>query len=426
MRRRRHQQSERILVLAMLASAFAHAIFGPFLISALDDYLSGAGAHPPPVKVVKLTAEQWSQNLRTNDSARKPNPASPAPEMKQSEANAASPLKQDEIEPPKPEERVKLNGQIVEVPPSADDSANPDAKYLSKYNVHVDKETIARPDQRDRRFKRVTNKLQTTGDQNAPQAPIVSPQVSVKGDGKDEDKPGKQPEQKMVLKVPDIQRRDKIDLKLGEGAANNILNRDRSDQLKGNSDHFDLQLGANEEPSGELGGTKGSPNGSDKRALPTISALMPTLGTLAQISGSPSPDHVDGVQEGDATFLNTKEFKYATFFYRVRDSVFDHWVDAAAREYRRRDPTGNIYGVRDRATMLAIELSPQGELDDVRVERTSGVEFLDAVAIEAFKRAQPFPNPPAGIVDEDGHIRFNFQFIITMSPSSGLNLFKRY
>ena len=130
--------------------------------------------------------------------------------------------------------------------------------------------------------------------------------------------------------------------------------------------------------------------------------------------------------EGDGTFLNTKEFKYATFFYRVRDSVYDHWVDAAIREYRRRDPTGNIYGVQDRSTMLSIELDREGGLDGIRVEKASGVDFLDMVAIEAFKKAQPFPNPPPGIVDDDGHIRFNFQFVVTVNASRGLNLFRRY
>jgi TonB family protein len=130
------------------------------------------------------------------------------------------------------------------------------------------------------------------------------------------------------------------------------------------------------------------------------------------------------VPEGDGTFLNAKEFKYATFFYRVRDSVADHWEDLAASEYRRRDPTGNIYGVRDRSTMLRVQLNKQGVLVDVHVEQTSNVDFLDAVAVEAFKRAQPFPNPPPGIADEDGSIRFNFQFIITMNPNRGSNIFR--
>jgi len=58
----------------------------------------------------------------------------------------------------------------------------------------------------------------------------------------------------------------------------------------------------------------------------------------------------------------------------------------------------------------------------VKVEQTSGVDFLDHVAVEAFRKAEPFPNPPAGIADEDGNIRFNFQFVVTMRRSP-LNFF---
>ena len=97
--------------------------------------------------------------------------------------------------------------------------------------------------------------------------------------------------------------------------------------------------------------------------------------------------------------------------------------DLVAREYRRRDPTGNIYGVRDRATLLTIQLAPDGRLTSVQVRNSSGVDFLDSVAVEAFKMAEPFPNPPTGIQDEDGSIRFNFQFVV-MRPRGPLNLFR--
>jgi TonB family protein len=60
----------------------------------------------------------------------------------------------------------------------------------------------------------------------------------------------------------------------------------------------------------------------------------------------------------------------------------------------------------------------------VRVEQSSGVDFLDHVAVEAFKKAEPFPNPPGGIADEDGSIRFNFQFVLTMRPRNPLNVFQ--
>lgn len=419
-RRRPNQHSHRVLWASLVASAAIHLVLTGPLKSSIEQYLSRSSTQPPPVKVVQLSAEQWSQNLRTKaDPKRQERQASPAlPALAHSADTPKAELPPQEPEKKKEE---KARGQVVEVPPTADDRPNPDAKLLSKHNTTVEKETIARAEERDRNLKRVTNKLQTSGDKKQEKAGVVSPQLSVKGDGLNDTREAKQEEQRMVLKVPDILKRQEIDLRLDPRKGDSVLNRSRSEALRGNSDRLELQLGSSsEEARGEAGGTKGSPNGADQKGLPTISALMPNMGTLARISGSPSPDHVDGVEQGDGTFLNTREFKYATFFYRVRDSVYDHWVSAADREFRRRDPTGNIYGIGDRATLLSIELDASGELDHVRIERASGVEFLDAVAVEAFKKAQPFPNPPSGMVEEDGRIRFNFQFIVTRPRGSNL------
>ena len=60
----------------------------------------------------------------------------------------------------------------------------------------------------------------------------------------------------------------------------------------------------------------------------------------------------------------------------------------------RRDPTGTMYGGRDRVTVLSVTLDREGNLEDVVVERSSGLDFLDIEAVKAFEKAQPFPHPP--------------------------------
>jgi TonB family protein len=439
MRKRKHQRGASVLVLSHLVALLFTVVVGYPLNKLMSEYLSGT-RNNAPVRVVKLTAEQWSRNMRTKPSGAK------VPHMVAKQADRATPEEVKKAEAAKEEKKAaeekkkkddKLTGQIVEVPPTADDSANPEAKYLSKYNSHVKKESVARPEDRNSKMKRVTNKLQTTEQQASDEKAIVTPGLVLKGDGLEADKEGtksnksssEEKKQKFVLEVPDLQRRDQVKLKLGEGPGigQKVANRTATDPMKGNSNVFDLQMGSGSEDKGAEagGGKKGPTGGSDeKKPLPTLSALMPTFGTTAKISGSPSRDYVEGLPEGDGTFLNTKEFKYATFFYRVRDSVASYWEDLAASEYRRRDPTGNIYGIRDRSTLLRIQLNREGGLADVRVEQSSGVDFLDHVAVEAFKKAEPFPNPPAGIADEDGSIRFNFQFVVTMRPRSPLNMFQ--
>ena len=77
---------------------------------------------------------------------------------------------------------------------------------------------------------------------------------------------------------------------------------------------------------------------------------------------------------------------------------------------RRRDPTGEMYGWRDRRTILAVTLDKAGASRTWRSRRARGVDFLDEEAMRPFKRAQPFPNPPPALLDADGQIKFSFGF----------------
>lgn len=431
MRRRRHHRGARILAASVAGSALAHLLLGFPLRDLANAYLSGAARAPAEVALVELTPDQWSRSMESaRRAALSRAPARAADGREEALAKKEEKRPEEKNEEPKKPEPEKLSGQIVEVPPTADDSPNPEAKYLSKYNAHVEKETTARPEDRDPTRGRVTNKLQSTERAAAPDGARITPGLTVRGDGAEADKPGKpkpkagKEKREFALEVPDLKRRDQVNLKLSEvPGSRRVLNRSSSEEFEGNSDRLRLEMGEFGEDAAEAGGKKGDENAPEKE-IPTLAALAPTVGTVARISGSPSRDHVDGVPEGDATFLNTKEFKYATFFYRVRDSVASYWEDLAAREYRRRDPTGNIYGVRDRSTLLHIRLERDGRLKDIRIEQGSGVDFLDSVAVQAFKLAEPFPNPPPGILDQDGTIRFNFQFVVTMRSTSPLNIFR--
>jgi len=96
-----------------------------------------------------------------------------------------------------------------------------------------------------------------------------------------------------------------------------------------------------------------------------------------------------------------------------------HWNPAS--QLRVRDPSGDIYGSRDRYTLLAVTINEQGQLRDVYVEKSCGLDFLDLEAIRSFERAQPFPHPPPGLLEGDSQIRFTFGFFLDMGgPRMGL------
>src|SRR5690606_17407421 len=100
---------------------------------------------------------------------------------------------------------------------------------------------------------------------------------------------------------------------------------------------------------------------------------------------------------GELTALNAKQWKYASFFNRLKRDVVQHWRPDTV--YARRDPTGNVYGNKDRVTYLQISLTPSGAVSKVVVAQSSGIDELDQEAERALRAAQPFPNPPQALVD---------------------------
>jgi TonB family protein len=159
----------------------------------------------------------------------------------------------------------------------------------------------------------------------------------------------------------------------------------------------------------------------ERRAAPD---LTPTPEVLQRAvgQGAGSMDYLKDIDDGEFTALNAKKWKFASFFNRVKRSVADEWHPDTV--YLRHDPTGNIYGVRDRITILRVHLMPDGKLTSVQVLQPCGVDFLDDEAVGAFRRAQPFPNPPSQLVEADGQIHFNFAFIFELSGRTSFKVFK--
>jgi TonB family protein len=151
-------------------------------------------------------------------------------------------------------------------------------------------------------------------------------------------------------------------------------------------------------------------------------ALTPTSEQLAHVIGGSTQDAVKDVDEGEETALNSKKWRFATFFNRVKKQVSEHWHPEEA--YRRRDPTGVIYGHQNRYTELRIQLRADGHLANVGVGLPSGLEFLDDEAITAFKEAQPFPNPPHQLIERDGLITFHFGFLYDLNGPPQMRWFK--
>jgi len=135
-------------------------------------------------------------------------------------------------------------------------------------------------------------------------------------------------------------------------------------------------------------------------------------------------DDIQDVEEGDVNMLNSRRWKYASFFNRVRDQVAEKWEPNVVMAAR--DPDGKRFGLQTRITRLLIRLNPDGSLKQVKLENPSGVEVLDEEAIRAVRAAQPFRNPPAGLIDPGtGFIDFGFIFELSDAGKGKIFRYRR-
>jgi TonB family protein len=71
-----------------------------------------------------------------------------------------------------------------------------------------------------------------------------------------------------------------------------------------------------------------------------------------------------------------------------------------------------IASTNDKITRLVITLDKAGELKRIKVKNASGYNDLDDAAIEAFRAAAPFPNPPNGIVNGEEEVEIPWDFVL--------------
>ncbi len=316
---------------------------------------------------------------------------------------------QDLKEIEKEEEVKKEEGQIVYIGETESNRAPEKYRFLSEYNSVVEKETKSR--YADNKYKNPAPRPQTGEDitkqlkmsENKGKRP--SPDLIIKNDSqKGLDREDNKNDNNLALKLPKILKSESINLK--ESVSGDIKNKSKTEEIKGRDNEF--QFGSILDKGEEI---------HKKR----LSELFPQDIFTGKYSGGPFNDWLKDVEESDATFLNAKEYKYATFFNRVKKSISQYWNPSSV--ILKYDPYGNVYGNKDRLTIVKVKIDASGNLKDVDISQSSGVEFLDRVAIDAFKSAQPFPNPPKGLIDKNGEITFNFGFYIEFSKSS-LRLFR--
>jgi TonB family protein len=295
-------------------------------------------------------------------------------------------LEKEEKEEEKKEKDIK--GQVVELPPPLEEKRPDKSRFLSEYDSKVDKETKG-PPVPFRPGKVISRRQLAPRDATPPPSPKTRQQVERKV-------------MKLAMRTtPDLPESQLEREEEGEEPAR--VEQPKRPVIKGPS-------------------VPPSPKASPKKQL-SLKDLKLSDRELAKAVGSPVNDYLKDVADGRQTLLNSKRWRFASFFNRVKRQVAQNWHPDVV--YRRRDPQGNVYGFKDRLTILRVRLSPEGKLRDLHLEKACGVGFLDDEAISAFRAAEPFPNPPKGLVDkETGMISFRFGFLFEISRRPNFRIFR--
>jgi protein TonB len=115
--------------------------------------------------------------------------------------------------------------------------------------------------------------------------------------------------------------------------------------------------------------------------------------------GAQPQDYVDGIKESDRTALDTREYLYFGYHQRIRQRLELEWTrmlrDVLMRFYRN---GRTLASDTEYTTRLVVILNDKGEITRIKVLSVSGTQELDDVAVAAFNKAGPFPNPPKGLV----------------------------
>jgi TonB family protein len=343
-----------------------------------------------PVALAPLSAEQWAANRAVRDGPRAP-------------ATQGPPIVPPKVvKPPEP----KMSGQVVAVGPGkSDEKAPEDSKLLAERNSRVEKETLSRHRRAGYENAAPRPSAQGTGQEQAQRSEsAATPRAAqglAQGKGK-ENRRGKPGED--AVEIPDQRGRPKLALKMGEVGE---LPTEGRQEIKGNSGKVALGNPVAPDEQGE-----GTSLGSRGGAKVDLSRLKPSAAFYDRLAGGPSPDHVEGVVEGEETLLNAREFKYASYLNRVKEGIATHWDPGRAMAAR--DPDGTRFPPADRITVVVFSIDERGSVRNVEVVGGSGLEFIDRAAVTAIEQAQPFINPPHAMFGGRDEIPMRFVFRFTI------------
>ncbi len=152
----------------------------------------------------------------------------------------------------------------------------------------------------------------------------------------------------------------------------------------------------------------------------------PGFATTTGKGVSASDDFIVGATIGPMTILNTQEFKYFSYYNRIKDKVVENWrplIRKAIKQVKSNEKKYGALTVGLKITKLAITLDEKGEIIALDYVGICGIEPFDLTAKKSFQISAPFASPPAELV-QNGRFNLRWDFAVNVEES-GLVEFKQ-
>lgn len=120
-------------------------------------------------------------------------------------------------------------------------------------------------------------------------------------------------------------------------------------------------------------------------------------------------DFYPDFKKGGRTYLNVLRFPDIQYFVRLKrvfKMTFNPQRALEEAYLTNQISRGQI------ATVLGVSVDRRGELAELFVFRSSGVEHYDQEALRTIKASSPFSVPPQKLLDPDGVVRMSWTFIV--------------
>ncbi len=138
---------------------------------------------------------------------------------------------------------------------------------------------------------------------------------------------------------------------------------------------------------------------------------IPAASLRARLSGAPQNDKLDE-KVGDRVALNARRYPYEAYMRRIRRQI-NFWYEQRLNNL----PSGLRLSKLTYITGVEVVLDDGGSVVSIRVVEESGSVPIDQALVTAFELAQPFENPPSGLIDENGEVHLP---VFRMEPTFGV------